>query len=98
MKNLRKEIKMEVICNESEKVKLQKVNHGDFIFLDAGNTGAISHWAIMTIFNGIVDCEYGGGALSDATKNKEWHLGDRIQYWQITKIAKSVEIKECISL
>ena len=89
---------MKIICNEVEKVKLQKVNFGDFVYLDAFDTGAISHWTIMTIDRGLVGCSEGSTMLGGATQDENLYLGDHIQYWQITKIAKAIEIKECISL
>lgn len=89
---------VKIICKETEKVKLQKVHYGDFVYLDAGDSGAISHWAIMTISEGLVGCDAGSTMLSSITCDRDLHLGDHIQYWQITKIATLVEVKECISL
>jgi len=82
----------------NRKSKITKSPLRQFCLLRCGDSGAISHWAIMTIDEGLVGCDAGSTMLSNVTRDRDLYLGDHIQYWQITKIATPVEVKECISL
>lgn len=83
------------IDKEKQFIKENKINQGDYVFCKSNN-GALDFWGIYSSWIGSVISLDGAG--STYIEGKELYLGERYDYWTITKRIPNSKVKVTIEL